>query len=107
LGLRFLEFDFNALIILFKLNFFAKTLMTFSRYEQMNSSFWNIREPILSLCIGFRTVRDNTMELAGFEGERQTRLADNFSGFGLFYHDVETELGSWRLLRRVANHAGK
>jgi hypothetical protein len=47
------------------------------------------------------------MELAGFELESQTRLADNFTGFGLFHYDVETELGGWRLLRRVANHARK
>jgi len=107
LGLRFLEFDFNALIILLKLDIFAKTLMAFSRYDQMDGSFRNIREPVLSLCIGFRTVRDNMMELAGFELESQTRLAHNFTGFGIFHHDVERELGSWRLLRRIANHPRK
>ncbi|SPE22452.1 hypothetical protein SBA2_100047 [Acidobacteriia bacterium SbA2] len=98
LRLGFFELDLNGLIILFKLNFFSKALMTFSRHDQKDSSFRNMRERVLSLCIGFRSVGDITMEPAGFELERQTRLADDVAGCGFCHHHVQAVLGNRFLL---------
>jgi hypothetical protein len=105
-GLRFLKLNLNNLIVFFQFNFLAKTLVMVSRDEQMDGSFWNVRESVPPLRVCFGAVRGRTVEPAALEAERKSCLTDRFPAVRFFDHHGNAEFRNW-LLRRWFRHPAK
>jgi hypothetical protein len=107
-GLRLFELDLNNLIIFFQFYFLAITLVTLSRDDQTDGSFWNVCESVPPLRVCFGIVRDRAVKLARLpESERKSCLTDGIARVRLFDHDGKAEFRSWLLLRGFRHSAKK
>jgi hypothetical protein len=79
-----------------------------SRDEQMDGSFWNVRESVPPLRVCFGAVRNGAMKLARLpEGQRKSRLTEGITALCVFDHDGNVELRNWWLLRGLGRSAKK